>query len=328
MKILVIGLGSMGRRRIRLLKSICKEILITGVDINQERRDIVSKEFGIRTFSTINNAINNDAFEVAFIATSPLAHNSIIRECLQSNMHVFTEINLNDDGYDDNIMLARKNKRILFLSSTFMYRKEIEYIRNRIHDANEKISYTYHVGQYLPDWHPWENYKNFFVGKKESNGCRELMAIEFPWIVDTFGEIMETSVFCIKASSLDIDCPDTFHIMIKHKNGNIGSLQVDVVSRKAVRELEVIGEHIYIKWNGTPETLTEYDVKSCETKNINLYDSISRINYYDNFIIEDAYMSEIQNFFSVINGIEKPKHSFTDNKRIIKLINAIEEEQA
>ena len=34
------------------------------------------------------------------------------------------------------------------------------------------------LGQYLPDWHPWESYKSFFVSNKKTNGCRELFAIE------------------------------------------------------------------------------------------------------------------------------------------------------
>ncbi len=324
MNILVIGLGSMGRRRIRLLYKIDKELRITGVDTNQERRNNVAEEFGIRTCATIDEAICNESFFAAFISTSPLSHNSIISDCLKRNINVFTEINLNDDGYDENIALAEMSNRTLFLSSTFLYRKEIEYIRKRVNDVNERVSYSYHVGQYLPDWHPWENYKDYFVGKKESNGCRELMAIEFPWIIDTFGKIEEVSVFSIKATSLKIDYPDTFHILTRHKNGNVGSVQVDVVSRKAVRNLEIVGEHLYIRWNGTPETLTEYDIETCESENINLYDNISRIDGYDEYIIEDAYMSEIQNFFSVIESKETPKHTFIDNKDVINLINKIE----
>ena len=324
MNILVIGLGSMGRRRIRLLQQIDKEMRVLGVDTNQERRKQAADEFEIQTYPTIDEAACNENCFAAFIATSPLSHNNIIKNCLKRRMNVFTEINLDDEGYDENIAFAEKANRTLFLSSTFMYRKEIEYIRKRVNDVKEIISYSYHVGQYLPDWHPWENYKDFFVGKKESNGCRELMAIEFPWIVDTFGEVVEISVFSGKASSLEIDCPDTYHILLKHTNGNMGSVQVDVVSRKAVRNLEVISEHLHIRWNGKPETLFEYDINTHETKKIYLYERINRLNGYDENIIEDAYMSEILNFFSVIEGKETPKHTFAENKSIIELINRIE----
>ncbi|MDE6927475.1 MAG: hypothetical protein K2P06_01985, partial [Muribaculaceae bacterium] len=65
--------------------------------------------------------------------------------------------------------------------------------------------YIYHVGQYLPEWHPWENYQDFFVGDKRTNGCREIMAIEFPWLIETFGEIREVSVLHDKMSHLNID---------------------------------------------------------------------------------------------------------------------------
>ena len=50
------------------------------------------------------------------------------------------------------------------MSSTLQYRKEIQFIKEEVKKVSGKVNYIYHVGQYLPDWHPWENYKDFFVG--------------------------------------------------------------------------------------------------------------------------------------------------------------------
>ena len=49
MKIIVIGLGSMGKRRIRLLKKIDFSIQIIGVDKSADRCNTAEKEFGITT---------------------------------------------------------------------------------------------------------------------------------------------------------------------------------------------------------------------------------------------------------------------------------------
>lgn len=38
-----------------------------------------------------------------------------------------------------------------------------------------------------------------------------------------------------------------------------GTLFVDVISRKAVRNLEIVGENVYLKWYGTPDGLENYD---------------------------------------------------------------------
>lgn len=68
-----------------------------------------------------------------------------------------------------------------------MYDAQIVAIEDKIKETNDSLTYIYHVGQYLPDWHPWESYKDFFIGKKETNGCREIYAIQLPWILDAFG---------------------------------------------------------------------------------------------------------------------------------------------
>ena len=161
MKILVCGLGSMGRRRLRLLKSLDSSLEIFGVDSNSERASNVAKEFNIVVYDSIDRAYDEQKPSCIFVCTSPLAHYSIIKQSLSLGMHVFTEINVVADGYDELVNLAKTKNLKLFLSSTMNYKPEIKYLVNRV--KNTKVSYNYHVGQYLPDWHPWENYKNFFV---------------------------------------------------------------------------------------------------------------------------------------------------------------------
>lgn len=324
MVIMIVGLGSMGRRRIRLLKQYNDNFIIVGVDSNSERLQSVAKEFAITGYVTINEAFHNEKIDVAFVCTSPLSHADIISECLDKDMHIFTELNLVTKQYDDNIKKATEKKRVLFLSSTFLYREEINYIKKKVFSSGKKVNYVYHVGQYLPDWHPWENYKGFFAGKKETNGCREFMAIEFPWIIDTFGEVKSYHVISDKLSSLELNYNDNYMIMFEHKNGNKGLIALDVVSRKASRNLEIFGEDLYITWDGTPNGLKEKNIERNIEKKITLYDQIDKREDYCASIIENAYYSEICSFFATIQGTECAKYSFEKDKDIINLIDKIE----
>lgn len=218
--------------------------------------------------------------------------------------------------------LAKQKNKILFLSSTFLYRNEIKYIKQSI--SRKLINYTYHVGQYLPDWHPWESYKNFFVGDKKTNGCRELFAIELPWIVDVFGNIEDFYFFKRKSTSLEIDYDDTYVGIIKHKNGTIGTINVDIVSRVAKRELCVYGENLYLTWKGTPDSLYKLDFESKKMINILTYNNINHDERYARNIIENAYQEELENYINTILGIESPKYTFSQDKDIINVINQIE----
>ena len=327
MKLLVIGLGSMGKRRVRLLKEYDSNIEIVGLDKQEKRRKEAEELYAIKTYDNLDR-INLLEIDGALLCSSPLTHAELILDLNSKGIYnIFTELNLSTNLYDEIIEIEREKKGILFLSSTLLYRKEIQFFKNIVSSDKGKINYSYHVGQYLPDWHPWENYNDFFIGKKETNGCREIMAIQLPWIIDIFGEVEKFYCFKDKITDLNIDYNDIYHIILKHKNGTIGSLQFDVVSREATTYLEVISENNHIKWNGTPEGFKVFDLNDKKMKDIKTYEKIDRKEGYSQLIIEDMYLEEISTFInSVKENKNYSKYSFEKDKEVLSLINKIEGE--
>lgn len=324
MDVLVIGLGSMGKRRIRLLRRFNQIENIVGVDSREDRRKDWEDMFFCKAYADIYQALaENCRVTCAFICTSPLSHSGLITEALQYGLHVFTEINLVSDGYKRNISLAEQKHRVLFLSSTFYYREEIRFIREKI-KGKSNLNYLYHIGQYLPDWHPWESYNEFFVGNKRTNGCREIMAIEFPWIIGTFGKVKNYTVIADNISELNIQYRDNYFIQFEHESGNKGMLAIDVVSPKAVRNLEVYGENLYFSWNGSPTGLEYFDSENRTIKRAHLYDDIEQIKEYQAFIVENAYQEEIRKFLEAIEGKARLQYGFEEDMEILRLIDQIE----
>ncbi len=326
MNILVIGLGSMGKRRIQLIQELYPDFTIIGIDSREDRRKEASQQMNIFCVESINDARITFEIDAAFVCTAPLSHNLIITECLQNKWHVFTELNLVPDGYERNMNLAHENGCKLFLSSTFFYREEIQYIRSKM-NHNQKWNYIYHIGQYLPDWHPWENYRDFFIGDKRTNGCREIMAIEFPWIIKTFGNVVKTHVVSDKLTRLNIDYCDNFIIQMEHESGNKGVLVIDVISPVAVRKLEVYSEHKYMAWDGTPDSLYEYNTETDTLEHVKLYESVEHRDGYRAFVIENAYKNEIREFMKVILDNKEPQYGFSQDLEILKLIDSLEGSQ-
>ena len=321
----MIGLGSMGKRRIRLLKEY-EKIRIIGIESNAKRREEAAREWGIETYADIEAAGEMSDGGCAFVCTPPLSHAAVISACLQKKLNVFTEINLVDDGYEENIKTAREKNLVLFLSSTFLYRPEVEFITGRVKQTSRPVSYLYHVGQYLPDWHPWESYQDFFVGDVRTNGCREIFAIELPWLVTCFGAIRKISVLKGKNASLHVNYNDTYLIQIQHENGTMGSFAVDVVSRKAVRRLEIYGEDLYLTWNGTPDSVVEYDVIARKSFKVAMQKDEHNESYAA-FITEDAYRKEIAAFWqAVYKRDRKSRWDFEQDRNVLHVIDQIEGE--
>jgi predicted dehydrogenase len=295
-KILIVGLGSMGKRRLRILKGIDKNANIVGVDSRSDRRKETEKLFEVRTFENLDS-VSATGYEkgIAFVCTHPLFHEKIIYDCLKKNFHIFTELNLVSDGYEKNIALAKEKNLMLFLSSTLLYRKEIDNLKKKI--SGKRVAYSYHSGQYLPSWHPYENINDFFVSEKRTNGVREIMAIDFPFLEELFSEFKEVSVMSANLSSLKLNFPDTLILNVKHKNGTLGSIAVDIITKGGVRDLSVFGEDMLykLKWEEDGEK---------------------------------AYKREILNFFQCVGKKAEPKWSFEKDAKLLKFLDKIERPKA
>ena len=327
MKLLVIGLGSMGKRRIRLLKEHFNEIAVYGADPLEERREQAQAQFGIPAYADYRVAVEHQKPEAALVCTAPASHGRIILDCLRAGLAVFSEMNLLWDDYEEIIKTARDKGLNLFLSSTQLYRKEIEQIKDGVQSQQGRVNYRYHVGQYLPDWHPWESYKDFFVSEKRTDGCRELFAAELPWMLQTFGEVAEIHVVKDKLSSLELDFPDNYYVLFTHRNGNKGVLIIDIISRLPESALLIYSENMHLLWNGTPGSLFRYNIGEKRLEPVETYQKaeIEQDSRYSEKVIENAYAEELRVFIGQLRGKQSQvRYTFEKDIHTLHLIDRIE----
>src|SRR3989344_3763802 len=97
LKFLVVGLGSMGKRRIRNLQ-FNGEKNIVGFDFSAERRKEAEEKYGIRTVDDLEKLSDAD-YDAVIISTPPDKHGEFIRFALKHKKHFFVEVTTSDDGY-------------------------------------------------------------------------------------------------------------------------------------------------------------------------------------------------------------------------------------
>ena len=295
---------------------------VVGVNRSAERRAQVENELGIKTFATLAKAVSEAKPQAAFLCTAPASHGPAVMECIAAGLHVFMEINLLGEWYADAAKAAKEKGVKLFISSTPVYRRETNYIAKAV--GGGPVNYIYHCGQYLPDWHPWEDYHGFFAAKKETNGCREILCVELPWIEKTFGKIESVQVMSGRLTSLDIDFPDHYMISIRHVGGCKGMYCQDIVARKGLRRLEVFSEKLHIFWEGTPDSLSSYDIDAKTLKPVKLYDDVVQDGRYNANIIENAYADEIRAFFDYVEKGTEPPYTFDEDAHTLAIVDKIE----
>src|ERR1700730_12583295 len=99
------------------------------------------------------------------------------------------------------------------------------------------------VGEYLPDWHPGEDYRRGYSARADLGGGPVLtMSHELNALCWVFGAPSRITGIAAHASSLEIDTEDVADFVLQFPAGFLGSLHVDYVRRPAGRSLEVVGE--------------------------------------------------------------------------------------
>lgn len=322
MKFLVIGLGSMGKRRIRNLQYLEVGDII-GFDTRRDRRKEAEKKHGIETFDEFSKAMRDqpDAF---IISTPPDLHVKYALEAVKNNKHFFMEASVVDRGMNKLIAECKKKKIVAAPSCTMRFHPSIKKMKEIVDGKNigRVLLFAHHCGQYLPDWHPWEDYRKFYVAKKETGAAREIVCFELVWLTWIFGDINRVSCFKGKLSKLDVEIDDAYQIIMKFKSGAFGHMLIDVISRVPDRSCKILGEEGVILWDWG------VGVKVYTSKNKRWQDYPEKrgisVKGYDEKIKEEPYIEETKSFIRAIKKEAEYPYTLEEDKRMLELLYAAE----
>jgi len=323
--ILVVGLGSMGKRRIRCLKRLGFESMIA-YDLRKDRREEAKEKYKVGVVSNLDKAVL-DKIDALTISTPPDKHNQYIRLAIENKKPAFVEASVILQGLAELNSLAKKQHVLIAPSCTVRFHPAIKDIRDIVASAQygKVTNFSYHSGQYLPDWHPWGNIRDFYAGKKETGGSREIVPFELTWIVDIMGFPKKITGFYGKTTDLGVDIDDTYAISLDF-GGAYGNLTVDVTSRYATRSLILNMERGQILWRWDEGVVKLYDGMTQRWINY-YYPQGQTVEGYNKNIIEDMYVEETQSFISAVEGKSQFPNSLDDDIKILKLLYKLERNQ-
>lgn len=108
--------GFHGKKKNPIVKAVHRERseektwAVIGVDAALERCRETKETYGISTYGDLSEAIQSEQPDCAILSTSPLSHAKLIQTCLNAHLHVYTELNLVPDLYDENMKRAREQE--------------------------------------------------------------------------------------------------------------------------------------------------------------------------------------------------------------------------
>lgn len=317
MKIAVIGLGSMGRRRVRDLLDLGHEVI--GVDVRADRRSDAQSHFGISTFETHLDIPST--IEAVVISTPPDCHAYFYEFCYANGFNFFSEANI-FTPHVSWFMGKEKSGRVKgYPSGTWLFHPLVQQLRDKIVAiGTEQVNtITHRYGAFLPDWHSWEPYHEFYAGRSNSSATREMVPFEIEILVHALGPVANLSA--LKCQSRDWRNPldDSFFIALEFESGVAGTLSVELHQVSPVRETRVAMRDDTLVLQIGEGRLDHFNRSSgCQTT--------SRPTSYRGrwgFYFEDIYRKEIENWVGALNG-DKYVKSWSDDRHLSDILYAAE----
>lgn len=305
MKFLVVGLGSMGKRRVRNLIALGGNE-VAGFDLRADRRAEASEKYGIPVFLDIESALKEFGPDALVISTSPEHHMTYAWLGFELGLSCFIEASVVDA---DRILalhqLAENSTVLMAPSCTMRHFPGPKKIKELIGQGviGKPLNVNYQTGQYLPDWHPWEKIEDFYVSNRATGAGREIVPFELTWINDIFGR--PEALACVKAKLTDMnaDIDDIYHCLLRYPGGVLANITVEVVSRpQSTREMRVLGSTGEIVFSADENCVRYSKTSNPEWTRFNLGGGTVESGYINP---EEPYIAEMRDFVDAVTKNKK-----------------------
>jgi len=327
MKFLVIGLGSMGKRRVRNLQAL-GHTEIAGFDDRADRRLEARQKYGITVFDSFAGAVAAHSPDALIISTSPESHMTYAFAGHEAKLPCFIEASVVDGQRVLQLAEASEASGVVMAPScTMRYFPGPKLVKQLLSEGviGTPLNVNYQTGQYLPDWHPWEEIGDFYVSRRETGGGREIVPFELTWLDDLFG--VPTPVACIKSKLTDMsaDIDDLYHCLMRYPGNVLANVTVEVVSRPvATRELRILGTDGQLVMSGDENCVRYTTVKDPTWKRIDLGKGSVETGYINP---EEPYIAELADFISAAKGGNQSlfPNTLREDARILTSLSRLEE---
>ena len=317
MKTLIAGLGSIGRRHMRNLVALGE----TDIVLFRTRKATMPEDelAGYPVETDLQEALAKHKPDAVIVANPTALHLDVAIPAAEAGCAILLEkpISHSTERLDQLEAAVKKSRSKVLVGFQFRFHPGMVRARQLISDGEigRVISAHVHFGEYLPAWHPWEDYRKGYAARADMGGgvvLTQCHALDYlPWLVD---RVESAWGFVGKLSDLEVDVDDTAKIGLRFQGGALGSLHLDYNQQPPAHYFEVIGTQGSLQWNLSDGATRIY---RAEKKDWEVYPLAA--GWERNVM----FMEQMRHFVSVVRGESEPSCSLEDGVRVQKLVQAI-----
>ena len=320
MKVLIIGLGSIGKRHLGNLVKLGVESTDITIVEPREDRQAQCEQLGVeQIYESIDLALKQGKYDLGIICSPTNLHIDQGVALASHGVNIFMEKPLSNDseGLDRFREVVNNNRVAVLMGYVFRFspltRKVVEILKS---DPIGKVYYLRgEFSEYLPDWHPYEDYRSFYMAEKSQGGGSILdQSHIFDLVHFLFGKYRSVYAVNSTISNLEINSDDIAEIIASLESGVVVSLHTDLFGRDHKKNLEIFGEKGNIRWDFYTNSVSVFDG---ESRSRVIYEKFPKD-------FNEVYLDEMRHFIDCCQNGATPLASLDDGIHTMKFIAGAE----
>jgi predicted dehydrogenase len=333
-RFLFVGLGGVGQRHLRNLQTLLGEEaeflafrqqrnspVLTDQMQTESGSDLESK-YRLRVFADLTEALAQRP-EAVIISNPTSLHLAVARVAAEAGCHLFIEKPLGHEmkGVAEFLDLVDRKNLVTLVGYQWRFHPCLIALRDvlRANMIGRVIAVRAKFGEYLPNWHPYEDYRQSYAARRELGGGVLLTQIhDFDYLGWLFG--WPRRLFCVggKLSNLEIDVEDTASTLMECEVAGRTvpiHLQQDYLTNPGERSCEVVGESGKIFAN-LADGLLQVWTADGKLASKERFDMIDR---------NEIFLREIKHFLACLDGAESSRVTAREGARSLQVALAARE---
>lgn len=314
-EILIAGLGSAGRRHLANLRAL-------------GWRDVRCYRTGLATLPAIASdlAVTDHDLDtalarrpVAVIVSNPSAcHLPIALAAARAGAHLLIEKPLSHDLADvaelERVVAARGVT--VLMGFQFRFNPGVRQLRTWIRDGaiGAVVSAQVHWGEYLPDMHPWEDYRTGYAARPELGGGVLLtLCHPFDYLRWLIGEIDEVRAVESRRDQLGLTVETCVDVTLRFACGASGHVHLNFVQRPPAHHVTIVGTEGTVVWDQTDHVARLFTGASQQ------WEIVPPPSGFDRNVM---FLEEMRHFLASLRDDDTPICTLADGRTALEVVLA------
>lgn len=252
MRFLICGLGSVGRRHLRNLMSLGQEDIVL---LRTRTGTLPDEELdGLRVESDLEQALARWRPDAVIVANPTALHLRVAIPAAQAGCHLLIEKPVSDSmqGIESLRQAVDQGGGRVLIGFQFRFHPGLQEAKRLL--AQEVIGRPLTAraewAEYLPDWHPWEDYRHSYAARKDLGGGVVLtLCHPFDYLRWLLGDVQGVRGVTARLGDLGIDVEDAAEVILSHASGAMSSVHLDYLGRPPRHRLVINGTAGSLRWD-------------------------------------------------------------------------------